>query len=875
MNNINKLINEIKVYSIAGTEQDFNILPFITIYLYANDKLSIVNITNINNVMNDEAVIAYKDLEEAFFKDEISDSEKEDYNNGIDAYALTFNIDKNDYTDCLISFTKRSTLEFLQKRGTYTNVSKNIFKLFQALSTYSPETIKTELQYIFTQLIDYCFLYCTPLQDYYGIRNQKSCNDLNHLIMWLLNIGNNGKIQSIYHPMAEASLFISYIDAETLYQATYRDVRFLCLYQMFATILRKKVKLLPSENDNFNIDESKSNAVIFDNRRFGDYRFFWSIVSDICNSKKEGVVIADTNNLFEIKNERLTHVNWNILEDNISHIIYLPDNIALVKISNHKKNKDVILIDGTQDINYDKIINNIRNNKDIYLLTKEEIEAPDFVFGLNQILSKRERCLYKNDNNGIFVSGILMPSTTIKQKIDGSALNIYDANYSKHSPFYKVENGYIANTSEQEAKRLYSKYVLVINLVDRKKYQPKIVFYNKEFTISIDEYAYDINNDVVDYQYLINEMNKDYFIKQIYPTFNMDYSYVSWNELSECFIKIPDTFDSTTPLLRQRIIYNEEKNKHIQQLLTNLDYKFDYLSNNKNALPQGTLLKNGKYKIIRFLNSGGFGKAYIAINTITNEIVVIKEFFVEKIQRRDNESNRVVTPIIEDLGNLYKSRYKFMHEALKIREFKSCANIVKIYDIFDENDTCYFTMEYIKGVNLLEYVEDNGVLDEKEALDKIRSTANALKEMHKIRMNHFDIKPENIMIADDGRVVIIDFGAAHLHKDMKGENTYIPYRSNGYTAPYIPQYEDVHFFFSPTYDIYALGATLYFMLNGTAPFQKQDQEKCCILTDNLSLLNKRTENISKKTWECICKSLSSKKDDCQQSIDEFLEMLPS
>ena len=155
MTNLNKLINEIKVYSIAGTEQDFNILPFITIYLYANDKLSIVNITDVNNVMNDESVIAYKDLEEAFFKDEISDSEKEDYNNGVDAYALTFNIDKNDYTDCLISFTKRSTLDFLQKRGTYTNVSKNIFKLFQALSTYSPESIKTELQYIFTQSLHF------------------------------------------------------------------------------------------------------------------------------------------------------------------------------------------------------------------------------------------------------------------------------------------------------------------------------------------------------------------------------------------------------------------------------------------------------------------------------------------------------------------------------------------------------------------------------------------------------------------------------------------------------------------------------------------------------------------------------------------------
>ena len=112
MNNINKLINEIKEYSIAGTEQDFNILPFITIYLYANDKLSIVNITDINNVMNDESVIAYKDLEEAFFKDEVTDSEKEDYNNGIDAYALTFNIDENDPIDYLISFTKRSTLEF-------------------------------------------------------------------------------------------------------------------------------------------------------------------------------------------------------------------------------------------------------------------------------------------------------------------------------------------------------------------------------------------------------------------------------------------------------------------------------------------------------------------------------------------------------------------------------------------------------------------------------------------------------------------------------------------------------------------------------------------------------------------------------------------
>lgn len=201
-----------------------------------------------------------------------------------------------------------------------------------------------------------------------------------------------------------------------------------------------------------------------------------------------------------------------------------------------------------------------------------------------------------------------------------------------------------------------------------------------------------------------------------------------------------------------------------------------------------------------------------------------------------------------------------MTEARKIKELDS-DKIIKVFDVFDENNTCYYTMEYIDGCNLHEYVKNKIRLKEEEAIRIIRSVGESLKIMHDRNTNHFDVKPKNIMMSNDGRIVLIDFGAAHHCNNDYENNTYLAYRSIGYSAPYIPQ-DKGYYLFSPTYDIYSLGATLYFMLTGLEPIDYTD--------DSCPPFLKNT-----KSWGCIKMSLSRNRDECPKSVDEFLAMLPS
>lgn len=119
----------------------------------------------------------------------------------------------------------------------------------------------------------------------------------------------------------------------------------------------------------------------------------------------------------------------------------------------------------------------------------------------------------------------------------------------------------------------------------------------------------------------------------------------------------------------------------------------------------------------------------------------------------------------------WNSLRNFMTEAMKIKELHS-ENIIKVFDVFDENNTCYYTMEYIDGNSLHDNVKNKKSkrLSEDEAIKIIRKVANALSEMHNKDIYHLDVKPENIMIAKDGRVVLIDFGAAHCPKDISHDN---------------------------------------------------------------------------------------------------------
>lgn len=228
-------------------------------------------------------------------------------------------------------------------------------------------------------------------------------------------------------------------------------------------------------------------------------------------------------------------------------------------------------------------------------------------------------------------------------------------------------------------------------------------------------------------------------------------------------------------------------------------------------------LQGGKYRIDRVLGQGGFGITYLAFQEMLNRKVAIKEFFMREYCDRCNNSASISTntPVAHDIVERFKN--KFISEASTIAKFHH-PNIIDIYDVFLENNTAYYVMEYIEGESLEDVVRSQGALSEVTAIDYIRQVGAALECMHQQMINHLDVKPANIMLrSNNNEVVLIDFGISKLYDDAGKElTTTIVGISEGY-AP-IEQYQKGSLKeFCPQTDIYALGATLYKLVVGKTP----------------------------------------------------------
>ena len=233
-------------------------------------------------------------------------------------------------------------------------------------------------------------------------------------------------------------------------------------------------------------------------------------------------------------------------------------------------------------------------------------------------------------------------------------------------------------------------------------------------------------------------------------------------------------------------------------------------------LKDGTLLQGGKYEIVRFIASGGFGCTYVAMHTLLDERVAVKEFFVSDFCNRDEKTGQVTVATQSKVEIVGKLRKKFIDETRALFKMKH-RGIVRVIDIFEENGTVYYAMEYIEGQSLGDMVKQRGKLPEAEAVGYIKQVAEALKYVHSLNRLHLDIKPGNIMLNKYGKAVLIDFGASKHYDAETGENTstLLGINTNGY-AP-VEQVNRSFKSFSPATDIYALGATLYKLLTGITP----------------------------------------------------------
>ena len=204
--------------------------------------------------------------------------------------------------------------------------------------------------------------------------------------------------------------------------------------------------------------------------------------------------------------------------------------------------------------------------------------------------------------------------------------------------------------------------------------------------------------------------------------------------------------------------------------------------NNQNILPVGTTLKNGQYRIVRHLKSGGFGNTYVVEDTSFHEQSAMKEFFIHAkgVNTRSGKSVTVSNPVNEDDFLLYKR--KFIHEIQRLRELHN-RHVVRIYDDFEENNTAYYVMEFIDGESLTDRLSRTGrALTEAEVTDVLRQVLNALTEVHGKGFVHADITPNNIMIDKSGNVVLIDFGSTKEVEEGNHRSTLAAMtRTPGYT----------------------------------------------------------------------------------------------
>ena len=233
-------------------------------------------------------------------------------------------------------------------------------------------------------------------------------------------------------------------------------------------------------------------------------------------------------------------------------------------------------------------------------------------------------------------------------------------------------------------------------------------------------------------------------------------------------------------------------------------------------LKEGTPLQGGKYIIKRVLGQGGFGITYLAEQVSLGREVAIKEFFMKDNCVRDGETGGVTVPTTGSAAQVEQYRKKFLKEARTLATLDH-PNIVSVIDVFEENGTVYYSMPYLLGGSLKDLVEKQGPLNEENALDIIRQIAQALKYMHtEHHICHYDVKPDNILFDRYGKAVLIDFGISKNYDSKGNETSSTPIGKSAGFAP-LEQYQQMVNEFSPASDVYALGATLYYLIMGKVP----------------------------------------------------------
>ena len=285
-------------------------------------------------------------------------------------------------------------------------------------------------------------------------------------------------------------------------------------------------------------------------------------------------------------------------------------------------------------------------------------------------------------------------------------------------------------------------------------------------------------------------------------------------------------------------------------------------------LRSGTYLQGDKYRIERTLGRGGFGITYLAIHELLDRKVCIKEFFPNGFYNRNTDSRSLSLASQGNAQAMERYKEKFLKEARTIAKLDH-QNIIHIVDVFQENNTAYYVMEYIEGESLSDIVRREGAMSETRALHYIGGLISAAAYIHERNIVHLDIKPGNIMVRKmDDSPILIDFGLSKQYDDDGKQTHFTPV---GFAPGFAPleQYQQYLaggvITFSPCTYIYSIGATLYYLVMGKVPPSADT-----IIYEGVGELPKSLSNSTRKAIE---QSMQCRRKDRPASAHALLNLL--
>ena len=281
------------------------------------------------------------------------------------------------------------------------------------------------------------------------------------------------------------------------------------------------------------------------------------------------------------------------------------------------------------------------------------------------------------------------------------------------------------------------------------------------------------------------------------------------------------------------------------------------------ALPAGTILR--EWRLEDVLGVGGFGIVYRGRGIYFGELVAIKEYFPSSISERDAEDT--VVPIDSDAEEVHAlGLKKFVEEAKLLWNLSTPSrhpNIVSVRSLFEIHGTAYMGMDFEDGVSLSKLLKQGRRFNERSLWNIVRPIAEGLDRAHRVGVLHRDIKPPNILITDDSRPVLIDFGSARFEA-AEATSTKVTFHTPPYAAieQYVKTYEQ-----GPWTDIYALGVVLYECVTGEKPPEVLERLHGSMGT---ALADGTWPGFTRRFLQAIDAAMTIKPTERPQSITEWL-----